>query len=75
MSQADQPATILIVEDDENLRLALTDNLVDEGYRVFSTLHAEARARPYNRASDTVRLVRRCFTEHANRRVRDAGRQ
>ncbi len=30
-------ATILIVEDDENLRLVLTDNLEEEGYRVLST--------------------------------------
>lgn len=35
---------ILIVEDDENLRLALADNLEDEGYRVTSTASgAEAR--------------------------------
>ncbi len=38
-------ATILIVEDDENLRLVLTDNLEDEGYRVLATsLGGEAGA-------------------------------
>lgn len=44
-------AAILVVEDDENLRLALADNLRDEGYRVvvaasgaeaFSALEADA---------------------------------
>ena len=30
----DERARILVVEDDENLGLALTDNLVDEGYEV-----------------------------------------
>ena len=38
MSPTDRSAaTILIVEDDENLRLALADNLEDEGYRVLTT--------------------------------------
>jgi DNA-binding response OmpR family regulator len=42
---------ILIVEDDEHLRLALQDNLEDEGY----TVHAAADAR---RALAAVRLTR-----------------
>ncbi len=41
MSPICQPSSvILIVEDDENLRLALADNLEDEGYRVLTTAHA-----------------------------------
>lgn len=37
---------ILVVEDDDNLRLALTDNLESEGYDVLSTRTAE-KARQY----------------------------
>lgn len=36
---------ILVVEDDENLRLALTDNLTDEGYYVESVAGAAAALR------------------------------
>jgi DNA-binding response OmpR family regulator len=35
-------AHILIVEDDENLRVALEDNLVDEGYRVTAVDRGQA---------------------------------
>ncbi len=37
----DAPADILIVEDDENLRIGLTDNLEDEGYRVQAVATGE----------------------------------
>jgi DNA-binding response OmpR family regulator len=45
--------SILVVEDDENLRLALTDNLADEGYFVEAVSGAAAAlraaaARPFN---------------------------
>ncbi len=33
---------VLVVEDDENLRLGLTDNLGDEGYRVVAAATSEA---------------------------------
>ncbi len=36
------PARILIVEDDENLRITLEDNLVDEGYAVTSVETGQA---------------------------------
>ena len=36
MTNRDQPQTILIVEDDENLRLALADNLEEEGFEVHA---------------------------------------
>ena len=36
---------ILVVEDDENLRLALTDNLADEGYFVEAVSGAAAALR------------------------------
>jgi len=34
--------SVLVVEDDENLRLALTDNLTEEGYQVHSVAGAAA---------------------------------
>jgi len=37
----DKPADILIVEDDENLRIGLVDNLEDEGYRVHAVATGE----------------------------------
>jgi DNA-binding response OmpR family regulator len=37
-----QPPTVLVVEDDENLRLALTDNLTEEGYQVHAVAGANA---------------------------------
>ncbi len=37
----DTPADILIVEDDENLRIGLMDNLTDEGYRVHAVATGE----------------------------------
>jgi len=36
------PARILIVEDDENLRMALEDNLIDEGYAVTAVASGQA---------------------------------
>jgi DNA-binding response OmpR family regulator len=51
----DAAAHILIVEDDENLRLALADNLVDEGYRV--TAVATGRAAQAVLERGTVDLV------------------
>ena len=33
---------VLVVEDDENLRLALTDNLAEEGYQVVAVAGAQA---------------------------------
>ncbi len=36
------PAKVLIVEDDENLRIALEDNLIDEGYAVISVETGQA---------------------------------
>jgi DNA-binding response OmpR family regulator len=35
-----QPPSVLVVEDDENLRLALTDNLTEEGYQVHAVAGA-----------------------------------
>lgn len=47
--------SILIVEDDENLRVALTDNLEDEGYRVAAAADcASARA---TAGADTFDLI------------------
>lgn len=40
------PAKVLVVEDDDNLRLAVSDNLEDEGYDVMSTRTA-AKADDY----------------------------
>ncbi len=37
-----QPPSVLVVEDDENLRLALTDNLTEEGYQVHAVAEASA---------------------------------
>lgn len=37
----DTPADVLIVEDDENLRIGLVDNLQDEGYRVHAVATGE----------------------------------
>jgi DNA-binding response OmpR family regulator len=37
-----QSAAVLVVEDDENLRLALTDNLTEEGYQVHPVAGANA---------------------------------
>lgn len=37
-----QPPSVLVVEDDENLRLALTDNLTEEGYQVHAVAEAAA---------------------------------
>jgi DNA-binding response OmpR family regulator len=37
-----QPPSVLVVEDDENLRLALTDNLTEEGYQVHAVAGATA---------------------------------
>ncbi|HWB80697.1 MAG TPA: response regulator transcription factor [Nannocystaceae bacterium] len=41
MSEAGSNA-VLVVEDDENLRLALTDNLTEEGYQVVAVAGAQA---------------------------------
>lgn len=41
---------ILIVEDDENLRMALEDNLVDEGYRVTAVANGAAARKELARA-------------------------
>ena len=41
---------ILIVEDDENLRMALEDNLVDEGYRVTAVASGAAARKELARA-------------------------
>jgi DNA-binding response OmpR family regulator len=41
-----KPAKVLVVEDDDNLRLAVSDNLEDEGYDVMSTRTA-AKADDY----------------------------
>ena len=50
-------AKLLLVEDDENLREALTDNLVDEGYAVVAVGSLEeARAAHSARAADLVLL-------------------
>jgi DNA-binding response OmpR family regulator len=49
--------SILIVEDDTNLRLTLTDNLQDEGYAVFGAASAkEAQAMLAQRAFDLLIL-------------------
>ncbi|MEM7349629.1 MAG: response regulator transcription factor [Acidobacteriota bacterium] len=47
--------TILIVEDDDSLRLALADNLEEEGYRVVDTASgAEARRRLLGEAGEAL---------------------
>lgn len=47
--------SILIVEDDENLRVALTDNLEDEGYRV--TAAADCAAAREAAGTDTFDVI------------------
>jgi len=42
VSAAPPPFSVLVVEDDENLRVALLDNLEDEGYRVTGAASAAA---------------------------------
>jgi DNA-binding response OmpR family regulator len=42
VSAAQPPPNVLVVEDDENLRVALRDNLEDEGYRVTDAASAAA---------------------------------
>jgi DNA-binding response OmpR family regulator len=42
MPSSSQNSRILVVEDDENLRLALEDNLIDEGYQVTAVSQGNA---------------------------------
>ena len=51
------PTQVLVVEDDSSLRLAVTDNLEDEGYQVIATASlAAARAAVAAHAFDVVVL-------------------
>lgn len=51
MTSTGSNARILVVEDDENLRLALEDNLMDEGYQVVAVSQGEAALTALGRAS------------------------
>ena len=42
VSAATAPPSVLVVEDDENLRVVLRDNLEEEGYRVTDAASAAA---------------------------------
>ncbi|MEM9695856.1 MAG: response regulator transcription factor, partial [Myxococcota bacterium] len=52
-----QGASILIVEDDENLRLALEDNLDDEGYAVTATGTGQGALRELTRRNYDVVIL------------------
>lgn len=45
---------VLVVEDDENLRLALTDNLTEEGYQVVAVAGAQAALAAAQQQSFTI---------------------
>ena len=47
------PTQVLVVEDDSSLRLAVTDNLEEEGYEVVATLRSRPRALPFQPSAST----------------------